>query len=491
MTTTIPNGVNGHKMKGPGLHHKALIADQALRRPQSPIRSLFPAESLPGMLSFLAGKPNASTFPLDEITLRLKPDAEGSGKNQTSLTIKGSELETALQYGLTPGMPALVKWLTQWQSKMHHRKIVKEGDAIQGGHNPWTINVGHGSQDLLTKAFNTLLNPGDSCLVESPAYAGVLPQLVSLDARMIAVASDNEGMTATSLREILSSWSTSEATKTLRFPKFVYTTPTGANPSGTTASEERKRDVLQVVREYGILLLEDDPYMLLSFQGLGKGSPETRARPRTYWDLDQEGAEEWGTGWVMRFDSFSKILSAGIRMGYATGSTTILHYIEAETAVANLQPSGASQVITYKLLQHWGHDGLLRHGDNVASFYLKRRDNFEAKAKMILGSDPSKKQREVATWVRPVAGMFLWLKLKLPPTKESSVGDSNALISEKAKAKGILAVPGMSFLPEKGSSCYVRTSFSLIPEDDVEEGFKRLRSVVEEAWREQGLEMPA
>jgi tryptophan aminotransferase len=177
-------------------------------------------------------------------------------------------------------------------------------------------------------------------------------------------------------------------------------------------------------------------------------------------------------------------------MGYATGSTVILHYIEAETAVANLQPSGASQVITYKLLQHWGYDGLLRHGDNVASFYLKRRDNFEGKARAVLGDDSSKKQRKVATWVTPVAGMFLWLRLILPPSNGSQIGDSYTLVTEKAKANGILAVPGMSFLPDKGISCYVRTSFSLIPEDDVEEGFKRLRSVVEEAWTEQGLELP-
>jgi tryptophan aminotransferase len=151
MSTIKSNGIHGHQMKGPGLDHKALISEQALRRPQSPIRSLFPAESLPGMLSFLAGKPNASTFPLDEITLKLKAGAEGSGSNQTRLTINGSELETALQYGLTPGMPALVQWLTGWQSKMHHRRIVKQGDAVRDGHNPWTINVGHGSQDLLTK----------------------------------------------------------------------------------------------------------------------------------------------------------------------------------------------------------------------------------------------------------------------------------------------------------------------------------------------------
>ena len=177
-------------------------------------------------------------------------------------------------------------------------------------------------------------------------------------------------------------------------------------------------------------------------------------------------------------------------MGFATGSPTILHYIEAETAVANLHASGISQAVTFKILECWGHDGLLRHGDQVASFYKAKRDNCEAAAREVLGANKSKSQKSVAVWVTPVAGMFLWLRLKLPPAKTSELGDSFALINEKARGKGILAVPGMSFLPDKGVSCYVRTSFSLIPEEQVKEGFLRLRSVVEEAWKEQGLEVP-
>lgn len=146
--------------------------------------------------------------------------------------------------------------------------------------------------------------------------------------------------------------------------------------------------------------------------------------------------------------------------------------------------------MTYKILQNWGHKGLLQHADRVASFYRARRDNFEEKARVVLGADKSKGQKSVATWITPVAGMFLWLRLKLPPSAVSESGDSFAVIREKAMKKNILAVPGMSFLPDKAISCYVRTSFSLIPEDSVEEGFRRLRSVVEEVWNEQGLEMP-
>lgn len=154
----------GSPLKGPGLDHKALISQTALRRPQSPIRALFPAEALPGMLSFLAGKPNSATFPIDAITLTLKPGAEngggiGPGSSDSNghtgpgkrLSITGKELDMALQYGSTPGLAPLVQWLMDWQARLHQRPIVRPGDAIKGGMNPWALQVGHGSQDFLTK----------------------------------------------------------------------------------------------------------------------------------------------------------------------------------------------------------------------------------------------------------------------------------------------------------------------------------------------------
>lgn len=95
--------------------------------------------------------------------------------------------------------------------------------------------------------------------------------------------------------------------------------------------------------------------------------------------------------------------------------------------------------------------------------------------------------------------MFLWIKLKLPPSPDSAEGDSFDLISNKAKAAGVLALPGVAFKPPSSSStggkrktsAYVRTSFSQVPLDQVDTAFTRLRQVVEEAWREAGLQIPA
>ncbi|KAN0066476.1 hypothetical protein ACQY0O_000570 [Thecaphora frezii] len=467
------------------------LSDAVALRPASAIRALFPAEHIPGMLSLLAGKPAPQTFPLANISLTLKPEAEGgvdpASGQPVQLSIEGEELAEALQYGATSGPARLTEWLTQMQIRMHGRELVKRGDQLDGvaGRSAWRVTTGVGSQDLLNKAFEALLNPGDVILSDSPVYTGILPALVMLKARIIPVESDSEGMSGDALDNLLANWDSAPQTRGLPRPKCLYTTPTGANPAGTTASDDRKRQILAAARQHDFVILEDDPYYYINFDGLGQ-DPVARRRSRTYWSLEDEGREVHGMGRVLRFESFSKILAAGLRLGVATGPVELLNAIDANTAVSNLQPSGVSCVVGYKILSYWGVDGFLRHADNVAAFYRAKRDNFVGKASAILGASG------VATWISPVAGMFLWLKLNLPPTSDEAgdEGDSFALISDKAKAAGVLAVPGMAFLPDGRKTCYVRTSFSMIAEDDVEEAFRRLRDVVLGAWKEAGKEMP-
>lgn len=466
------------------LDYASLLSDSARNRMPSAIRSLFPAELIPGMVSLLSGKPNSDTFPFQRIVLELKPPlglpAPSDGKAET-VAIEGADLDIALQYSATSGIPKLVDWIEDFQSKVHKRERVKEGSKGE----VWRCSFGNGSQDLLTKTFEALVNPGDGVLLESPAYSGILPSLVSHKAKFFEAATDSEGVEPSALAHLLDNWSTSSETSSSPFPKFLYTTPTGANPSGTSASDSRKREILAITRKHNLLLLEDDPYYFLSFHGLtSDADPVTRQRGKSYFQLEAE--TQGGKGRVVRFDSFSKILSAGLRLGFVTGPKEILDAIDLDTSSRNLQTSGTSQAIAFALLSKWGYSGFLTHADRVARFYQDRLEHFEASATKILKASPS-----VASWVRPSAGMFLWIKLNLPGQGE---GDSFDLISNKAKAAGVLALPGVAFKPpsEAGKkSAYVRTSFSQVPLDQVDTAFKRLREVVEEAWKEAGLEIPA
>lgn len=113
------------------------------------------------MLSMLAGKPHPETFPFEYIHLGVRAPGSAPGESVKDLRIDGDYLDAALQYGLTSGYPELLDWITKLVQRMHSRNL-NEG---------WRISIGPGSQDLLYKAFNALLNPGDTIIVEGPTYA--------------------------------------------------------------------------------------------------------------------------------------------------------------------------------------------------------------------------------------------------------------------------------------------------------------------------------
>lgn len=444
----------------------AYLSKTAKSRMPAPIRSLFPLEQIPGMISLLAGKPNSETYPFANLSVELKPLHEGD--QPQTLVIQGKDLDDALQYGPTRGLPRLVSQLEKLQSRVHQRAIVPA---------EWRLTTGIGSQDLLTKTFESLFDPDvDSFLVEAPAFAGIFPALSTLRVNLVPVDTDDEGVSPTSLAEILAQWPADK-----KKPKALYTTPIGANPSGTTSSDGRMREVLAVCRQHNVLILEDDPYYYLAFEGLGQ-DPATRQRPHSYFSMEaQDGGPK---GLVLRFDSFSKVLSGGMRLGYMTGHPAFVDAVDKSSSNLNLQSSGITQAVALAALEHWQLPGFLAHADRVASFYKARRDKFEGAVRRILGGNDGEKP-SVAEWVTPKAGMFLWLKLKLP----EDVPDSFDVISNEAKEAGVLAVPGRAFMPKGDASVYVRTSFSLLPEADFDEACHRLRKVVEDLWSQRGLQI--
>ncbi|THG93294.1 hypothetical protein EW145_g8411, partial [Phellinidium pouzarii] len=205
-----------------------------------------------------------------------------------------------------------------------------------------------------------------------------------------------------------------------------------------------------------------DPYYYLYY---GKA-----ARPPSYFTLELEQPE---VGRVVRCDSLSKVLSAGIRIAFASGPAPIMDAIDLHTSSANLQVSSLTQVIALSVLESWGYDGFIEHTKGVSHFYRQKRDAFEKAMYHHLGG--------LAEWSTPEAGMFFWFKLLLndPSRPERQVEeDSEELIRTKALENGVLALPGTSFLATGGKTAYVRASFSLLDTDAVEEALRRLREVI-------------
>lgn len=143
-----------------------------------------------------------------------------------------------------------------------------------------------------------------------------------------------------------------------------------------------------------------------------------------------------------------------------------------QTATANLQVSTLTQEIAAALLHSWGYDGFKAHTETVSDFYRQKRDAFERALRTQLAG--------LAEWDTPQAGMFVWFKL-LIAGEPGEEGDSFDLIRSKAFENGVLALPGTVFLPDGRKTAYVRASFSLLSEEDVNEALRRLRVTILEA----------
>ena len=315
--------------------------------------------------------------------------------------------------------------------------------------------MGSGSQDIINKALINILDPGDAILVETPVYAGVIPMFTSLGLKVVPVPTDGEGIDADELERILAGWKEEEGKK----PKVLYTVPYGCNPTGMTATLPRRLKVLQLSRKHDFLILEDDPYFYLYFG--------ERPRPPSYFSLDNPQDQAWDGNRVLRFDSLSKILSSGIRIGWLTGPPALVTAIERHTSTANLQTPTLTQSIIHKLLDRWGYEGFLEHTRRVSAFYRKKRDVFDEALVRHFGSSG---EGGKARWVRPEAGMFYWFRME-------GIEDASVFVRQRAFEEGVLALPGDAFLPSPGpKSPYVRAAFSIPTDEEIDLALGRLRS---------------
>lgn len=292
------------------------------------------------------------------------------------------------------------------------------------------------------------ISEGDTVLVEDPTYTGILSFLETQECDLATVKTDALGAIPDSLESVLSNWPTEEGSP--RRPHCFYTVPSGGNPTGVSCSLERKKAIYAICSKYDILIIEDDPYYYLQFG---------EKRIPSYLSIDAEAR-------VLRCDSMSKILSAGIRIGWASGPPALIDRINMHTMVTNLQPSGMPQLVTYSLLMKWGHKGFLEHAGRVADFYREKRDEF------VECLDRRMKGR--AEWSVPDSGMFVWLRLL------GGINDSYDLIMTKAIKKKVLAIPGVAFMPHRDKNPYVRVSFSNITKQNMDEALRRLAEVVDD-----------
>ncbi|KAI9265315.1 pyridoxal phosphate-dependent transferase [Helicostylum pulchrum] len=407
------------------------ISKASQARNPSAIRALMVFANDKSVISLGAGQPNPATFPFAGMTVTLKTGEK--------IEIDSELFNRALSYDLTGGEPLLNEWLCELQ-RVEHKPPVK-----------FSLSIGSGSQDLLTKALEMMINPGDSVLVENPTYTGALSFLETMNCDLADIATDEFGIVPESLEKMLANWPESNPSgkKDQPRPHCLYTIPSGGNPTGVSSTLERKKAVYKICSKYDILILEDDAYYFLQF---------TKDRTPSYFSMDVDGR-------VLRCDSMSKILSSGLRLGWVSGPDELIDRINMHTMVTNLQPSGIPQAMTLGLLQKWGHQGFLDHVTRVADFYAEKRDEFVACL--------DRRMKGRAQWTVPNAGMFVWLRLL------GGITDSYDLIMTKALKQNVLAIPGLAFMPQKNKTNYVRVSYSNVTKENMDEALRRLAEVID------------
>lgn len=242
-TNRCPGCCHSRQLSASAVDYDSYLSARSLRRRPSAIRALQPLLAEPGMISLGGGMPNKETFPFESITVGLK----GGG----SFELAGADLEAVLQYSGTRGLGSLMPHLEAIQQAEHGTGVTPE---------PYEICVSTGSQDALSKAFDLFTTDGDRetpLLVEEPTYSGSLAYLQPTGTRLVGVPCDSGGLNPPALESILKTWSPGTDGPP---PRVLYTIPVGSNPTGASLTLERKQQIYAIAREYGLIILEDDPY---------------------------------------------------------------------------------------------------------------------------------------------------------------------------------------------------------------------------------------
>lgn len=385
---------------------------------RSAVRELLKLTRRPGMISFALGLPPCELFPVEEV--RAAADAV--------LARHGGD---ALQYSETEGLPELRDWVAARFSRL--------------GLNLTRANVlmVSGSQQALDLIGRVLLNEGDRVIVENPTYLALLGAWRPLGVKFLAAPCDAEGIRVEELAPLLA-----------RQPKLLYTTPNYQNPQGTTMSLPRRAVLVDLLARHNVGLIEDDPYGELRYEG--GPLPELLA-------LDAVDAARRGGGSnVIYVGTFSKVLAPGFRVGWVIAPEKVADKLVVAKQAADLHTGTFSQHIIHQLLRQGVLD---RQIQILRRACRERRDAMLAALARHFPHD--------ATWTKPAGGMFLMVTLP----KEFDA----ASLLERAIPQGVAFAPGADFHLDGQGRNTLRLNFSNCPPEQIEEGLRRLGSLLKHA----------
>ncbi|HEV3093463.1 MAG TPA: PLP-dependent aminotransferase family protein [Solirubrobacteraceae bacterium] len=416
----------GHELK----RYEALFAQRTRGMRSSAMRDMMSLTERPDVISLAGGLPETRTFP-PELYAKLmsKVAAESTAR--------------ALQYGPTEGMACTVDCIVE--------VMQAEGTHVD----PDEVIVTTGGQqviDLMCKAF---VDPGDTIVAEAPTYPGAVPTFDAYQADVVQIEVDAQGMPIDELERTLDRLACEGRT-----PKFIYTIPNFQNPGGVTMSLPRRHRLVEVAREREIMVLEDNPYGMLRYEG---------EELPTLHSLDALAAKRGGASdFVVYLGTFSKILSPGVRLGWAVAPRPVMEKLNLCKQGADLCSSPVTQLFVAAYFAERTAAGAptwIARLESLKELYRTRRDAMLAALGEHFG--------EAATWTQPQGGLFIWATLP-------DYIDTTDLLARALESEAVAFVPGRSaYLDGRGGSS-MRLNFAGVPEQDIREGIRRIGKVVRE-----------
>jgi 2-aminoadipate transaminase len=398
------------------VNYDRLFSTRSKNLKSSEIRELLKLTQSPGFISLAGGLPNPQAFPVDVI-------------HECIEKVFKTNIHNALQYGTTEGLPQLRNVLAQ---RMRERKGIdcELHDII----------ITSGAQQALSFVAYNLLDPGDTYITSAPTYLGAIQAFHAYLGNCECIPMNDEGIDIESLRRNLKRLHRTGIT-----PKFLYAVATFQNPSGESISLEHRKELLEIASEYDFVIVEDDPYAELVFEG--EPIPSIKS-------LDTKGR-------VIYIGTFSKVLAPGFRLAWIIASEEIINKFALTKQSADLCSNMFVQYIAYEYIKGGYLDIQIKH---IKQLYRHKRDVMIQALKEYFPKE--------AKWTVPGGGMFLWVTL--PKNVNTRV------MFKRAVAKKVAYVVGDAFYPDSSNYNSMRLNFSYSDDEVIREGIKRLSEVIKE-----------
>jgi 2-aminoadipate transaminase len=414
-----------------GLSARALLSGAAYAGPGSGSESPSPIERPP--ILFTAGIPDVKSLPIDGLVAATE-------------AVLREEGAPALQYGGSQGFAGLRDWLAA-----HWGKI--EGQSLTASN----FTLTNGSAHALDNICETFLDPGDVVVVEAPSFPGSIRTIRSLGVQVESVPVDDDGLVVEALEELVEKLRLAG-----RRARLLYAIATFHNPTGATLTLERRQQLLDFCDAEDVLIVEDDAYGELGFEGDQPPSLFSLARGRG----------------VIKIGTFSKIIATGLRVGWCQAAVPVI-----DALVATRFDMGISPLLTHSIARYAADGRLEAHIEGMRRIYKHKRD--------LMVSELRERCADAVTWNDPRGGVFLWLKLNedIDP----------AALADEARTEGVAYVGGRAFFagltaaeaPKAGSTTlsfgaaidHLRLAYSFTAEDQIQEGIRRLARALERAKR--------